>query len=245
MRARNRNVCAAKSKGYLLLICHTYGFSQTVDEKKITLTGISLVNQAAYGDQGGLKGANLHTSIMLDPADCNYRDACTSVFFEQFPMSRYESKDRNTRDAGNVAYNQNVYLVGDNGRLLRSTDSGKTWTRRTFSNSFKLDDETLLSNGQLMEKEKLLSQIPVSGKINSVAQSIDKKTLLAVGDKGGAYLETNASGNWKKLTGLPDASFVAVFLNQTGNKIWIADADGNIFKSANSGLSFSHSKVAN
>ncbi len=180
----------------------------------------------------------------------------TNIVFEQ-KISGTTQQLNYVRVIQSTADNNTVMAVGNNGTIVRSTNTGNTWsvaTPITSANLYGTDFNDVFShaagdNGTVLWSSNggaNWSQVPSGTTRNLKAISRSNQIgsiVVSVGEKGSIIRSTNSGQNWTNIS-LPDTmvNFYDIshrgFYYNSGSRFYIVGSGGKIYKSTDNGATW-------
>lgn len=142
-----------------------------------------------------------------------------------------------------------IWFVGNDGKIVRSSDDGKSWRRQNSGTGYHLQDISAWSEQQAVAvgndgvvlqtqdggKHWRQVQVPLSEVFNKLirVRTFAAGKAIAVGAMGSVLLSDDYGTSWKRIATEEDVSWNDVTVN--GENIWLVGEFGFISTSSDSG----------
>ncbi|MEO8513417.1 MAG: T9SS type A sorting domain-containing protein [Ignavibacteria bacterium] len=180
----------------------------------------------------------------------------SNIVFQQIPSGTTEVL--NSVRLSNNAYQNNVAIAGNNGKVMVSSNTGLNWITKTPVTSANLnavdhnywlfavgDNGTILYASELITGNLVTRTSGTTGNLRDVTiSSVNNQRIIVVGDKGTILRSTNTGNNWDNVS-IPDTTFNFYSIShrnantlQSGDRFVAVGSGGRIYKSTDDGATW-------
>jgi hypothetical protein len=180
----------------------------------------------------------------------------SNLIFQQIPSGT--TQQLNYARGSNNAYQNNVAIVGNNGVVLVSSNTGLNWITKTPVTTANLnavdhnywlfavgDNGTILYANEMFTGNLVTRTSGTTRNLRGVViSSVNNQRIIVIGDKGTILTSTDTGNNWENVS-IPDTTFNFYAINQksvnqlnSGDRFIAVGSGGRIYKSTDIGATW-------